>query len=332
MIKNLQVLRALAALLVVFFHCDFLNLKIGQFGVDIFFVISGFIISFILNKEQENFLVKRLIRVIPMYYLFTILVILAWVVYPVGFTNLYVSFSSIVKSLFFIPYEVGNSGPILSLGWTLNYEIFFYVIVGLFLSILKKPSKILLFSALLILFLVLIRWIFNPSNSLMLFYGHEIVIEFIFGISIYYIVNFCKPVLRNKIIIFFIGVLAFSSFIIMVYFDYQKIYFSRTLLFGIPSFFVVLFFIISEHLLNIENPIYKYFYQIGNASYVMYLIHPFIIFFIARLISPFFEISLFNSIIELIIKLSLVVLISNSIHRIIELPLVRILQKKLLSN
>jgi peptidoglycan/LPS O-acetylase OafA/YrhL len=332
MIKNLQVLRALAALLVVFFHCDFLNLKIGQFGVDIFFVISGFIISFILNKKQENFLVKRFIRVVPMYYLFTILVILVWAIYPEGFDNVYVSISSIVKSLLFIPYVVDNSGPILSLGWTLNYEMFFYVIVGIFSLLLKKPGKALFFSASLILFLVLIRWMLNPSNSLMLFYGHEIVIEFIFGIAIYYIVNLCQPLLKNKKIIFLIGVLALASFVLMAYFDYHKIYFSRSLLFGVPSFFVVLFFIISENLLDTENPIHKYFYQIGNASYVLYLVHPFIIFFIARLIIPIFEVSLFNSVIELLIKFLLVVLISNWIHKKIELPVVRSFERLLHSH
>jgi peptidoglycan/LPS O-acetylase OafA/YrhL len=327
MIKNLQVLRAIAALLVVFFHCDFLNLKIGQFGVDIFFVISGFIISFILNKKQENFLVKRFIRVVPMYYLFTILVIVVWAVYPEAFASVYISYSSVIKSLLFIPYVVGNSGPILSLGWSLNYEMFFYVTVGLFLILFKKPGKALLFSAALMFLLVLIRLIHSPSNSLMMFYGHEIVIEFIFGIAIYHIVNMFQALFENKKIIFVFGLLAVVSFVVMGYFDYQKIYFSRTLLFGVPSFFVVLFFIISENLLDTENPIHKYFYQIGNASYVVYLVHPFIIFFIARLISPIFGVGLFNSVIELLIKLSLVVLISNWIHKKIELPVVRSFEK-----
>ena len=68
----------------------------------------------------------------PMYYLFTIALVLVWFVFPQGFKNVYISAEAIIKSLCFIPYYIGDSGPILSLGWTLNYEIFFYVIVGLF--------------------------------------------------------------------------------------------------------------------------------------------------------------------------------------------------------
>ena len=329
MIKNLQVLRAIAALLVVFFHCNFLGLKIGQFGVDIFFVISGFIISFILNKNQKNFLAKRFIRVVPMYYLFTISVILVWAIYPAGVANAFISYTSIFKSLLFIPYVVGDSGPILSLGWTLNYEMFFYVTVGLFSIILKKPGKALLFSILAILLIFSVGIISNSSNSYLIFYGNEIVVEFIFGIAIYYIVNKWETVLQSKKLIALAGVIALISFLLMVYFDYNKIYFSRTLLFGVPSFFVVSFFILSENLLNTENAVHKYFYQIGNASYVVYLSHPFIIFFIARLISPIFGVNLFYSVIELILKLSLVVLISNLIHKKIELPVVRSIEKLL---
>ncbi len=327
MIRNLQVLRALAALLVVFFHCDFLNLKIGQFGVDIFFVISGFIISFILNKNQENFLLKRFIRVVPMYYLFTISVIFVWIIYPNGFANVFISPTSVAKSLFFIPYVVGNSGPILSLGWTLNYEMFFYVTVGLSSLFIKKPSRALLFSAFFLLLLVVIRSVNILSSSYLLFYGHEIVIEFIFGIALYYITKTCRVNLQNKKIIFICGILALVSFFIMGYFDYNKIYFSRTLLFGVPSFFVVLFFILSENLISSKSMVHDYFYRIGNASYVVYLAHPFIIFFIARLISPIFVGNLFYSVIELILKLSLVVLISNWIHEKIELPVVRSFEK-----
>ena len=55
MIKNLQVLRALAALLVAYYHFGFNNSKIGFFGVDIFFIISGFIMSFVLFKNQTDF-------------------------------------------------------------------------------------------------------------------------------------------------------------------------------------------------------------------------------------------------------------------------------------
>ncbi|MES3016267.1 MAG: acyltransferase [Bacteroidota bacterium] len=327
MIKNLQVLRAIAALLVVFFHCDFLGLKIGQFGVDIFFVISGYIISFILNKRTEHFLLKRFIRVIPMYYFFTCLVILVWLFYPQGMNNVYISASSIFKSFLFIPYTVGASGPILSNGWTLNYEIFFYVLVGTLVMVFKKPTITLFSASLIIVSIIVYSLTANSSNEFLSFYSNQITLEFIFGIFLYYLTNSFRQMLSTRPAVIIAAFIALISFVIMVYCDFQKIYFSRVLLFGIPSFFVVLFFITSESFTKGDNRIYNYFYEIGNASYVVYLAHPFIIFFIARLISPIFGANLFYTVIELALKLLLVVLVSNWIHNKIELPVVKSIER-----
>ena len=67
---NLQFLRGFAALGVVFYHTDFR--LAGEWhtdfsGVAIFFVISGFIMCFITRVDADRFLVKRLIRIVPMY-------------------------------------------------------------------------------------------------------------------------------------------------------------------------------------------------------------------------------------------------------------------------
>ena len=77
MIIGLQFLRFLAAFFVVLTHSlgEFNWTKpFGDFGVDIFFIISGFIIYTITKENKDNFLKKRMIRLIPMYWLFSILV------------------------------------------------------------------------------------------------------------------------------------------------------------------------------------------------------------------------------------------------------------------
>ena len=329
MIKNLQVLRAVAALLVVFFHCDFENIKIGQFGVDIFFVISGFIISFVLYKNQSNFLIKRFIRVVPMYYLFTIALICAWLVYPGLFKNVYISAEAIVKSLCFIPYYVGDSGPILSLGWTLNYEIFFYVTVGVFSILTKRPGIALVLSIATILLVVILFRLTNSSNFYWLFYSHEITIEFTFGVILFFITKKLPTFFQKKSVIVIAGLLALVAFTLMGYFDYHKIYFSRTLLFGLPAFFIVLFFIVSENVTNGNNAFHRYIYKLGNASYVIYLCHPFIIYFIIRFINPLLPVGIIYSVFEVILMLSLVILVSTWIHKKLELPVVRFLEKTL---
>ena len=74
MIYNLQLLRALAALAVVYFHVTSeaglgLPVNIGAHGVDVFFVISGFIIAYIGARSPDGFLLRRLIRIVPFYWL-----------------------------------------------------------------------------------------------------------------------------------------------------------------------------------------------------------------------------------------------------------------------
>ena len=329
MIKNLQILRAIAAMLVVFFHCDFLNVKIGQFGVDIFFVISGFIISFVLNRTKQHFLIKRFIRVVPMYYLFTIALVCIWAFFPEAFKTVQISASSIVKSLCFIPYYLGGSGPILSLGWTLNYEIYFYVTVGIFAVIFRKPSVALILAAFVILMIILFSVLSDSNNFYILFYSYQITIEFIYGIALYYITQWYSDILQNRRFIVIACVLAVLSFILLGYLDYNKIYDNRALGFGIPAFFIVLFFIMSENVTDSDNFLHKLLYKLGNASYVVYLCHPFVIYFILREIAPLFPASFMFSFLELVLMISAVILVSIWTHQKIELPIVKFLERLL---
>ena len=77
---SIQALRGLAALFVVFQHIRFLNF--GAFGVDIFFCISGFMIMFTTEKSTKYFFRKRLIRILPLYYLMTLVTYLSLLLFP----------------------------------------------------------------------------------------------------------------------------------------------------------------------------------------------------------------------------------------------------------
>ena len=77
---SIQALRGLAALFVVFQHVRFLNF--GAFGVDIFFCISGFMIMFTTEKSTKYFFRKRLVRILPLYYLMTLGTYLLLLLFP----------------------------------------------------------------------------------------------------------------------------------------------------------------------------------------------------------------------------------------------------------
>ena len=128
MLLNLHLLRAIAALAVVYFHSTSeagLNLpvSIGSHGVDVFFVISGFIIAYIGTRSPDRFLIRRFISIVPFYWAATLAVFGAAALAPHMLHSTRADYVQLLCSLFFIPRETPYAGvvPTLVLGWTLNY-------------------------------------------------------------------------------------------------------------------------------------------------------------------------------------------------------------------
>lgn len=105
-------------------------------GVDIFFVISGFIILFIARSAPRtpaaagDFIVKRIIRLVPLYWIFTFAMAAVILLLPGRVEQGGLTVSGLIRSLLFIPFQHGdgNVRPVLGQGWTLNYEFFFYLV------------------------------------------------------------------------------------------------------------------------------------------------------------------------------------------------------------
>ena len=198
MLISIQALRALAAWMVVCHHFMqvFFNFKgggpVGHFfaargavGVDIFFVISGLVIYLSTwNKpiQPREFLLNRAIRIIPAYWFYTIA--MGLLLYAVGryMPHGAVNWPTFIFSLLFIPAEnPGGYGlyPTLNVGWTLNYEMFFYLIFSLGFVVPKAWRA--LFVALT---LVLSSEAFSRLGWSARFYANNIVYEFLLGITL----------------------------------------------------------------------------------------------------------------------------------------------------
>lgn len=186
---GIQYLRALAAIAVVIFHAAERtggHFAIGAAGVDIFFVISGFIMWVIAENRPISpgrFLLDRLKRIAPIYWIATLVMVggaMAGL-----FPNLKLTLGHIFGSLFFIPHRSPSSGelwPVLVQGWTLNYEMFFYAV---FAAVLFLPSR-LRFGALALVFIGLVTCgaLFNPQQSVLAAFTRPIMLEFLAGAAL----------------------------------------------------------------------------------------------------------------------------------------------------
>ncbi len=190
-VVSIQYLRGIAALLVVLHHARNPNAWLfnplssftgGEMGVDIFFVISGFVMAIAATRETPlDFAVRRLIRVVPLYWIVTaVFITLRIIASPTEMQAL--TAAHIVKSFVFIPHlspiYPGNIWPALVPGWTLNFEMFFYFLFALGLAI-RRP--ILLVSvAVPLLVLSGVTWDFR--DPIMVTYTSPLLIEFVVGV------------------------------------------------------------------------------------------------------------------------------------------------------
>nr|WP_286675510.1 acyltransferase [Rhizobium sp. CSW-27] len=184
-------MRAFAAFLVLFAHADNVlklanvNLYdgwIGGIGVDIFFTISGYIMFSVMDGKPAGaasawqFAVRRVGRIVPIYWLVTLAVLAAWWLTGADlFSNLAQSDPGerLVASLLFF-----DRLPIVAVGWTLCFEMVFYALASLsLLAIRSQAGRLLGISTVLLLFVIL-----RDRLELTDFYpGEPTVISFVLG-------------------------------------------------------------------------------------------------------------------------------------------------------
>jgi exopolysaccharide production protein ExoZ len=213
MIRPIQYLRALAALMVVWHHslgqvpgvARFITLpEFGPAGVDLFFVISGFIMLVTTAGKEVTpgeFFRQRILRVAPLYWLVTLLMIGCAIIEPSAFKTLQFSGAAVLKSLLFIPYDSlsfpGETLPLLVPGWSLNYEMFFY---ALFAVSLLMPTRFRLASLVATLgALVLAGHFVEPMSPILSTYTNPRLLEFAAGAAIAYV--WIRGMLRAPLIV-----------------------------------------------------------------------------------------------------------------------------------
>jgi len=277
-IDNLQILRAFAAINVVIFHIigtssaygfEPYYLKLfkgwGANGVDIFFVLSGFVMLHSqLQKRRSawNFLKFRIIRIVPIYWFVTLISVLSFLLIPSSaFNSDMPSIVQILESLFFLSKALSGSEPILSVGWTLEWEMLFYIIFALSLTF-SQWNRSYIFISLGLLFISTIT-------------SELIIIEFLFGMLIAYAFNRFKIGNKLGLIIAIIGFIFLLSSINQMH----LLHFNRVIIWGLPSFLIIFGLVYAD---QYSSPLLKY---LGDASYSIYLIHFLVISFYYKVIT-----------------------------------------------
>jgi exopolysaccharide production protein ExoZ len=197
-------MRAVAALLVLVYHVGreidwqdpsagavFLPLAgVCDFGVDFFFVISGFVMVYVTAgrpggaRAARDFFGRRLIRIAPMYWIATLLFILPVLIAPQTLHRRGYSLAYILASFGFVPWQrpddvIPSISPIFGLGWTLNYEMAFYICFAAMIALRVRRPEI----ALAVSFAVLgaIGFLVAPFDAQIYFYTRTLLLEFVFG-------------------------------------------------------------------------------------------------------------------------------------------------------
>jgi exopolysaccharide production protein ExoZ len=264
-IRSIQYLRAVAAVAVVGFHIlqdRSWIFGLGLYGVDIFFVISGFIMIVLTDNSQITpgiFVLDRVSRIAPPYWLATIL---AYVMVRIGIPVYHAKIDTayLIRSLLFIPgfNDFGKIMPTLHLGWTLNYEMFFY---GIFAVVLFAPRYRVTMLSITFVILVGSGTVFKPQSAAGIVYTNPMLLEFLAGALLGKL--FGRNLDHLSIVWQITGAMAISIALIALGENAP-----RLLIGGFAAFVVAAGLLLERHGLMPNIPWLR---LLGNASFAIYM-------------------------------------------------------------
>lgn len=325
---NVQAARALAALAVVAYHIGVL--PFGQCGVDIFFVISGFIMSHAAPREGQRFLLKRLIRICPLYWLSTIGVYLIATLRPQWLNTTTAGMSYLAKSLLFIPYvkENGHWGPLNLNGWTLEFEMFFYLIIAAALTVVRPRLATTVAAFALTLYCVSTAAL-EPSNLVVAYFGQPFLLEFCLGVALWWFMQSEIGTGISQRLWVSVALLALSIMPIAFYVLGAPDGFARTVAYGLPScVFIAALLAVERRGWVVRSGLIA---RLGAASYAIYLLHPYVIGLVKKVLVTHTTSSAASDLMIVSGAIAMVCLIGDLCHRYVEVPMLRMLNRRLVS-
>jgi exopolysaccharide production protein ExoZ len=276
MLVYIQILRLFAATAVVTFHAwgvapQFIKvaenapsygLKYAGHGVDLFFVISGFIIFYATHRADLTpaaFLRRRVERIVPLYFFMIFAVVALALAFPVTFdTPDWYTPRHILKSLAFISFTDGAM-PVVYVGWSLEYEMYFYLCVAVLMALTRDVWRniVVMFSA-----LTIVGQIPGVTGALgnHTFFVDALILEFVFGVMV------GQWFVHRRIDLTALAAIA-GAIAMLLAFDPAN----RALVFGLPSALLVAGGAYVSRLRPKPSPPEYALERLGDASYSIYL-------------------------------------------------------------
>jgi len=322
---GIQALRAIAACLVVFTHSTFYAFERldrhffvwqrGTRGVDVFFVISGFVMIYASQKlfalpgGWKAFAEHRIMRIVPLYWLVTTLKVLI-VLFTAGFAlHTVLSPVTAVCSYLFLPARDldGRLEPLVGVGWTLNFEMLFYF---LFAWALFLRASVYKFIGVILAVLAIGAAFRQPSWPPAAFYLNSIALEFFLGMLI---AKACiaGKYLPSKLVYALIA----CAFMLLLVPPDNGWMLPKVLISGLPAAFIVWS---TASLRGAQDSIPRFILYLGDASYSIYLIHPFVCPLPPAILSRF---HLIHPWLSVVLSVVLGVAAGCILHQLVEIPM-----------
>lgn len=290
-IASVQGLRAIAAGMVLLYHACFFANSVGGYaiaisnagaaGVDLFFILSGFIITYVTRNGSGpvDFLARRLIRIAPLYWFYTLITTAILLLMPQAFANLKLDLGYFLSSWFFLlsTNNTGSVGTVLGVGWTICYEFYFYLLFGLFLCLPKRFFHLGMWS--LLALGAAAQWVFTPPAFASVAIS-ALPLEFLAGclLAKAFIRQWRLPSwLALAAIVVAVGCIILAGSKDLVTHQQSSL---RVVYFGLPSVLLVAGVISLEMQGLLRVP--AVLVAIGDASYSLYLSHQFVLVVVAK--------------------------------------------------
>ncbi|MGR9465800.1 acyltransferase family protein [Rhizobium leguminosarum] len=287
MLVQLQYLRAIAALMVVYFHAILQLAKVnpavdatafiyGETGVDIFFVLSGFVMWLTTSgraMSPVDFARRRIKRIVPLYWLATLFSATVALVAPSLLKSTVFDLPHLIASLLFLPWanpaDPSTITPVVVPGWTLNYEMFFYLVFALLLplqEVRRIPAMFAVFAVILITCRLL------PETTVTRFYREPIMLEFLAGVVLGWLYG-QKVLLPNR----WAWAALAMGFAFLFINEALMPPESRFYAWGIPAIFII-YGAVSIDFSRL--PVVGWLNYLGDCSYSIYITHAFTLAFL----------------------------------------------------